>query len=174
LQLVAHEVQLELIRLAHDSRITAAGGTPAASTALAAVALPAHVTAQLVNAKMGGNAAAAVYQSASTQISAANSVAQPGNFLIAAAAQQRSSEMIRKRSRVAARAGAAGGSSIAGSESKAEANAVLKGNASASSRANPDGAMRRAAVPSLLRLYPVIYRCELAAPAKSKTDFSHC
>jgi hypothetical protein len=140
LQLVAHEVQLELIRLAHDNRAASFADTPALSTsALSAVALPSHVVSQIANAKKGVGVSDSVAQRPSVAPPAAVSVATSGNFLIAAAAQQRGSEMNRKRSRVAASTSAV---SITG------AGDVL---ASAKSAAGPS---------TLQRPYPVVYRCE--------------
>jgi hypothetical protein len=146
-QLVSHEIQLELIRLAHDNRVAAAvgGDSSASASSLAAVVLPSHVTSQLANARNVSSKSTVLPVVGST----VSSLTRPGNFLIAAAAQQRDSEMTRKRSRVAARAGASNENDLRGGVSILPVANVLSITSvpiSASLSTCP---------------YPVIYQCEL-------------
>ena len=162
---MAHEVQLALIRAAHEARLSAAAAVvasgPSASLrnsqsgdTLAPVALPAHVKAQLVHAKQGTSA---VHSSATAAVvsslgSAAGAAARSGNFLLAAAAQSRGSEMMRKRSRVAARVGHDRG----GADERHAASA-----APLSASPSCDGSAATAAVEETTQHpYPVVYRCE--------------
>ena len=162
---MAHEVQLALIRAAHEARLAAAAAVvatgPSASLrnsqsgdTLAPVALPAHVKAQLAHAKQGTSAvlssAAAVV--VSSLGSAASAVARSGNFLLAAAAQSRGSEMMRKRSRVAARVGHDRG----GADERSAASA-----APLSATPSCDDSAVTAVEPTTQHPYPVVYRCEL-------------
>jgi len=101
LQLIAHEVHLEHIRAMHVQRLAAAeaatgaaGAHASGGSSVATVALPAHVTSQLAHAKQGTSAVLASAPVAS-DIARPTRSAPGNNFLLAAAAQQRGSEMTR-------------------------------------------------------------------------------
>lgn len=157
LQLIAHEVHLEHIRAMHVQRLaaaeaaTGAGGAHASGgSSVATVALPAHVTSQLAHAKQGTSAVLASAPVAS-DIARPTRSAPGNNFLLAAAAQQRGSEMTRKRSLVAARIshgqGGAEGRAVAAPLTAPEdaKEGQPTGTATAAPAQNP---------------YPVVYRCE--------------
>ena len=126
-------------------------------------------------------AAAAAASSLPTVPSAASAAARAGNFLLVAAAQQRGSEMTRKRSRVAARVnlGQGGTDGRAAPAPTTSYTAPLSvpcedgcSAAIGAAHADPAGNSSEAVPPQ--HPYPVVYRCEFTAMLRTLLILSLC